>query len=123
MKDIGISTTTHNKLVLIHDSSDNKLLDFSSPEFELRALNNRPDLETKLASYITHLIHFDFNQLVQILYRLDIDEKKLKTLLGDHKQVDSARMIASLIIDRQLQKLHSRQQNKGSDQIPDDEKW
>src|SRR4051812_2668854 len=45
----------------------------------------------------------------QLMYRLDISEKKLTAILHDK---DAAAKIARLIYDRQLQKIQSRMDNK-----------
>ena len=67
------------------------------------------DLESKLAIYINELIDKDFNKLVNLLYRIDISEQKLKIALqNEDKTISSGRTIAKLIIERQLQKLEFR---------------
>ena len=76
-----------------------------------------------LSAYINELIDKNFQQLVNVLYRLDVSENKLKTMLGDSKE-DAGLVIADLIIERQIQKIESRkqfQQNKGD--IDENEKW
>ena len=65
-----------------------------------------------------------FEKLVSILYRLDVNEKKLKTLLEEKNTDDAGLLIADAIIERQLQKIISRK--KFSDfnkDIPEEEKW
>ncbi len=77
----------------------------------------------KLVAYIHVLIDQDFEKLVRILYRLDVNEKKLKALLVK-ANADSGLLIADLIIERQLEKIHTRKQFAGSkEDIPDEEKW
>ena len=67
------------------------------------------DLESKLAIYINELIDKDFNKLVNLLYRIDISEQKLKIALqNEDKTISSSKTIAKLIIERQLQKLEFR---------------
>ena len=67
------------------------------------------DLESKLAIYINELIDKDFNKLVNLLYRIDISEQKLKIALqNEDKTISSGKTIAKLIIERQLQKLEFR---------------
>ena len=73
--------------------------------------HSEADLENKLAVYINELIDKDFNRLIQILYRIDISEEKLKaTLQNEDKTISSGKTIAKLMIERQLQKLKFRQQ-------------
>jgi len=77
----------------------------------------------KLASHINFLIDKDFNKLLSILYRLDINEIKLRQLILETREEDAGKTIAGLIIERQLEKLKSRQQFKSGTDIPEDEKW
>jgi hypothetical protein len=72
---------------------------------------------------INDLILHDFDQLIYLLYRLDIPEAKLKTILAEHPQEDAAKMIAALIIERQLQKKQSRAAFRQQGDIPEDERW
>jgi hypothetical protein len=65
-------------------------------------------LRDQLIFLINELINNDFNALVQILYRIDVDEKKLKQLLKESKDSDTASIIADLIVERQLQKIKSK---------------
>ncbi|OJU28081.1 MAG: hypothetical protein BGN92_08230 [Sphingobacteriales bacterium 41-5] len=66
----------------------------------------------------------DFGRLVSSLYRFDVPETKLRNLLKQHPKTDAADIIAKLIIERQLQKLKSRQQYSQRDNdISEEEKW
>jgi hypothetical protein len=76
-----------------------------------------------LIKAINDLILHNFDQLIYLLYRLDIPEAKLKALLAEHPQEDAAKMIAALIIERQLQKQQSREKYKQQDDIHEDERW
>jgi hypothetical protein len=78
----------------------------------------------KLAEYINVLINNDFNKLILILYRLDISEKKLKQLLATSPGYNAGNLIATMIIERQLEKIKSRSQyRQPDDSIPEEEKW
>jgi hypothetical protein len=78
----------------------------------------------KLESAVNELISTDFNQLLQLLYRLDVNEKKIRTLLESSKGIDSAPLITDLIIERQIEKIKSRHQFKQRDDtISDEERW
>jgi len=73
---------------------------------------------------INDLINNDFQKLVLILYRMDVSEIKLKQLLKENPGTDAGPIIANLMIERQEQKIRSRQQfNKPDENISDDEKW
>lgn len=81
------------------------------------------ELKQKLASYINDFIVHDFEKLVQLLYRVDVSEQKLKQLLKENSGEDAGVIIAQLIIEREEQKLKSRQSYKQQDDIAENEKW
>ena len=81
------------------------------------------ELKEKLTQHINYLIQHDFERLVAILYRIDINEKKLKELLQRYSDKDSGGIIAQLIIERQLEKIKTRQQFKSGNNISEAEKW
>ncbi len=76
-----------------------------------------------LSEHINWMITNRFEELVQVLYRLDVDEKKLKILLSEGDDKNAADIITSLIIERQLQKLKARKQQGSDPDIPQDESW
>ena len=77
-----------------------------------------------LAEKIDQLINTDFQKLVLILYRMDVSETKLKQLLNENAGTNAALIITDLMIERQEQKMISRQQFRKKDEnISDDEKW
>ena len=80
-------------------------------------------LKEQLSSYINFLIQSDFQKLVSILYRVDVSESKLKHLLNENPNYDASNMIAELIIERQLQKIKSRQEHRKDENISDTEQW
>lgn len=82
------------------------------------------DLRQKLAAHLDELISGDFLGLVRLLYRLDISEKKLRSVLEETGGKNASATIADMIIERQLQKIRSRAEHKKrNEDIPDDEKW
>jgi hypothetical protein len=77
-----------------------------------------------LAVYINKLIEADFHKLISILYRLDVSETKLRQLLEENTGSDAGVIIADLIIERQIQKIKSRQQfGRKDNTIDENEKW
>jgi hypothetical protein len=63
------------------------------------------DLQAALSSYINNLIINDFEKLVFILYRIDINEKFIIQLLKSAKGTNAGSIIAKAIIERQIQKI------------------
>ena len=85
----------------------NKLISHEFPE--VLEKYSAEDLENNLTVFINDLIDKDFNKLVNLLYRIDISEQKLKIALqNEDKTISSGKTIAKLIIERQLQKLEFR---------------
>jgi len=78
----------------------------------------------QLASDINALIQTDFEKLVNLLYRIDVSETKLKEMLQAHPDRDAGHIIAQLLIDRQVQKIKLRNEfGKTQGNIADEEKW
>lgn len=68
------------------------------------------ELQQKLIVFINELIQTDFQKLVAILYKIDVDEPKLKSILRENSGKDAADIIAVLIIEREMQKIQTRKQ-------------
>ncbi len=82
-----------------------------------------PDVKI-LAARINDLIEKDFQQLISILYRMDVSEPKLRSVLKENPDSDAGLLIANLMIERQAQKIRSRQQFRQRDNnIDENEKW
>ena len=74
-----------------------------------------------LADRVVQVLERGPETFFQLMYRLDISEKKLTSVLQDD---DVAHKIARLIYDRQLQKVRSRQSSKKTSENEDPElKW
>jgi len=76
-----------------------------------------------LIDKINQLILSDFSKLILLLYRIDVNEKKLKQLIAEKKSTDAAEIIVDLIIERQIQKIKTRERFKPGNDIPENEKW
>src|ERR1700761_4603276 len=83
-------------------------------------------LEAELADKINILIQRDFGALVQLLYRIDVPEQKLRRMLDDNNGEDTGRLIARLIMERQWQKIESRRKYRQDGAANDEtgaERW
>ena len=76
----------------------------------------------QLATEINQLILTNFEKLVQLLYRIDVSEAKLKTLLKENPDKDAGKLIALLMVERQLQKLKLQSTSTNDDDC-DEERW
>ncbi len=88
---------------------DNKSVQFfSNFNDELPLILEVDDFEVafkKLEKAILYFLDHKFERLLQIMYRLDIDEKKFKDALNSNKPSES---IAKLVIEREIQKVNFR---------------
>lgn len=83
-------------------------------------LSNRQLLYQKMIDQVNELLNKDFSQLVQILYRVDVDEIKLKNILLENPGMDAAVLITDLLIKRQEEKIISRKNvrpDQGAEEI------
>lgn len=74
-----------------------------------------------LADQVVTLIERSPEEFFQLMYRLDVSEKKLNSVL---QEADVAQQIARLIYNRQLQKIESRAKYRNqSDDADPDMRW
>jgi len=100
-----------------------QVLEEVSKELEV-TVKDHSNTKQILIEKINELIDTDFQKLVLILYRMDVSETKLKQLLNENAGMNAALIITDLMIERQEQKIISRQQFRKKDEnISDDEKW
>jgi hypothetical protein len=83
------------------------------------ALVHSPEWWRQLVDAVNDLLVNDFGALVQILYRLDVDENKIRASLAGNVGTDAAELIARLLLERQVQKLEYRKSVKTD--LPEDE--
>jgi len=78
----------------------------------------------QLIDSINDLVANDFQKLFSILYRMDVSEVKLRTLLSNNPDTDAGILIADLMIEREAQKIKSREETRNkSDEISEEDKW
>ncbi len=82
------------------------------------------ELHSQLSAYINQLIKNDFDKLIAYLYRIDVNEEKLKSLLQQNPDEDAGNIIAGLMIERQEQKIKFRKQfSQRENDFDEEEKW
>ena len=79
----------------------------------------------ELIDKINHLLINDFATLVQILYRIDIDEYKLKESLKLNNTEPAAKVIADIMIKRVSNTIETKKHfsNQSKNNIEEDLKW
>jgi hypothetical protein len=91
---------------------------------EIAAHKSYAEIHAQLSAYINTLIKNNFDKLIAYLYRIDVNEQKLKTLLQQKPGEDAGNIIATLIIERQEQKITSRKQfSQRDNSFDEEEKW
>ena len=99
-----------NDLIIEKDQQEAFELTYKMLDVQSKIKEFEYDLMFKeLSNVIDYLIDRDLNSLLQILYRIDVDEEKLKQALqGAGDEETSGPLIAQMIIERQLQKIYFR---------------
>jgi hypothetical protein len=92
-------------------------------ELELETEKNSIINKEFLIDKINQLILNDFSKLVLLLYKVDVNENKLKQSIKENQGTDAAEIIVDLIIERQLQKIKTREEFKPGNDIPENERW
>jgi len=94
----------------------------SSLEVDLTSKASYDEIRSALSDRINNLIIHDLNKLVAILYRIDINEKLLRTKLETEGK-DAGAVLAEMIIERQIQKFQTKQEFRSDDTISGEDKW
>lgn len=103
-------------------SSQQRLQELLQEEHAL--VTSSPEWYQRLKEAVSQLIQEDFDGLLQLLYRVDVSESRLRQMLQQLPGSDAAEIIANLLLERQLQKIKSRRDHAQRDEsIPDDERW
>lgn len=84
---------------------------------ELPEIISEQEILNRLTARISTLLQGNAETFFQLMYKLDIPEKKLNQVLHNE---EAPSLIAKLIYDRQLQKIESRRQHKGETGTTDD---
>jgi hypothetical protein len=100
----------------------NEIVHIVNDCFSLQAKED--DFMQLLEEKINYLIIHNFNKLIYLLYRADINETKLNKLLADNKKENAGKIIAALFIERQMQKIKSRETHSNIDtDFDEEERW
>lgn len=78
-----------------------------SKDFDINENLTGNELREVLVDAFAYLVDNDFPKLIQILYKADVDQYKLKELLETVEGKSSAEIIADAYIARQMDKLQT----------------
>jgi len=76
---------------------------------QLRLTLTEDELVQALAVHLNDMIVHNFSQLITALYRIDVSEQKIRQTLKENPDANAGRIIAHLIIERQKQKIKTRE--------------
>ena len=68
-----------------------------------------------LIDKLDFLLNNDFEKLLWILYRIDVNEEKAKAALAEKSEKNPAEILADMIIERQIEKAKTRIEFRDSD--------
>jgi len=77
-------------------------------DFDIDNLATEALIRERLIEAFAYLLDNDISKMMNILYRTDVDEVKLKALLISNSELPSAEVIADAYIARQKQKIETR---------------
>ena len=98
---------------------DNQVLqlinqDFNVDESDLKIVqSDLHEIKLKLIELIDYCLQKDFERLLNAMYRLDINEAKFKDTINGKYGNDISAKLADLIIERELQKIETRNRYQG----------
>jgi hypothetical protein len=79
-----------------------------STDFEVEEMLTEDMLRARLIEAFAYLLDNNISKMMNILYRTDVDEEKLKKLLISNSDLPSAEVIADAYLSRQKQKIETR---------------
>lgn len=98
--------TTEKDLIILQNAAE-KLEEYLGGEFGALP-GSRETLQQRLTELVVHLLLHEMERLLQLLYRVDVNEKEVKAAFGQHDPERIAPRLAELIIDRELKKAETR---------------
>ena len=82
---------------------------FGLEEFVVAKKENQMEaFQSELRRVIDYLIEKDFERLVRVMYRIDIDEEKVKYALSGIDEKTPADLIVDYVIEREMEKAKTR---------------
>lgn len=79
-----------------------------STDFEVDDILSEELLRARLIEAFAYLLDNNISKMMNILYRTDVNEEKLKALLISNSNLPSAEVIADAYISRQKEKVETR---------------
>ncbi len=113
-------TPYFNKLEYINATAQQIIKDFDLFGVELCFSGNPEnaynELLYQISPAIAHLIESDYKKLLNLLYRIDVNESKISSIVNDSTVGSLSEAIAELVIKRELQKVVIRRHYSAKDE-------
>lgn len=77
----------------------------------------------QLRQYVAELIEHDFEKLIWLLYKVDVNEAELRAALKETPAQEAAEIITAKIMKRLQQKAESRKKFRMDPPASDEETW
>jgi hypothetical protein len=94
---------------------------FELPEAEDGKVYTEAEIEALLADQVAWMLEYRLEYLLSLMYRLDIDEKKITEVLMPGAPVPAHLGLTRLILDRQKQRMETKAAYR--EQNPDNWSW
>jgi hypothetical protein len=113
-------TPYFNKLEYINATAQQIIKDFDLFELEIKFSgdpeNAYNELLYQISPHIAKLLESNYKKLLNLLYRIDVNESKISGIVNDNTVSSLSEAIADLVIKRELQKIVIRQHYSPKDQ-------
>ncbi|HEY1021462.1 MAG TPA: hypothetical protein VGE06_04085 [Flavisolibacter sp.] len=90
---------------------------------ETLPVEQKESIRSRVSKALNQLLLHDFGALVQVLYRVDVPEAKVKTVLQQHPDTDAGDLLADLLLQRMEDKRKTFTSVPPPPAAPDEEKW
>ena len=105
----------------------NKIVKYLNKNLEVKEnflaeLESEDELLKRLTIYIQELIDTDFQYFLWTLYKIDVNEKKVKETIKKDPQ-NASEIIAKLIIERVKEKIKTREEYRDKDDNSKEDDW
>ncbi len=108
MNDVRLLAEKSLDLMVQHFELEN----FNKDIFQISHTNPFDLLVEKLAFVINDFLDYDMSKLLNILYKIDVNEQQLKMILSEEQPENIAYKIAVLVVEREKQKVLTREKYK-----------
>lgn len=88
----------------------NKDSQLAGLDFELEEKAQAEEIIAKLQSYLLHIITNDFGTYLNLLYRVDLSEKKMKAI-QETSPIKIAQAVTQMVLEREWQKVWFKNKN------------